>query len=150
MKSKNRAIVIIWGGYPPMIGGGSARIYRVTRYLSNFLRIYLFTEKVKKTRMIESYDNLKVIRLPPSNPKRDKSKHVIYYMQIFIYLLIMCIRIILLYPSLLLMCSKTKPIAIIKEATTWDFGIIEEKIKVRFLFLLFKPWIFVSKLFKNP
>ncbi|KAF5432070.1 Glycosyltransferase involved in cell wall bisynthesis [Candidatus Methanophagaceae archaeon] len=150
MGSNNRAIVLIWGGYPPMIGGGSARIYRVTKYLSDFLRIYLFTQKVKTTRTIENYDNLKVIRLPPSNPKTDKSKHIIYYMQMFISLLIMIMRIILLYPLLLLVCSKTKPIAIIKEATTWDFGIIEEKIKVRFLFLLFKPWVVVSKLLKIP
>lgn len=150
MKSKKQHVVFIWGAYPPVIGGASARIYRIANNLSKFLNIIIFTTRVKNSAIKEKHGGLNVYRVPPTDPKRNHSNRLVYYLKILWHFEVIFTRIILLYPSLLFICSQKKPIAIIKEATTWDFEIIEQKLKLNNLFLLFKPWIFVSKILKIP
>jgi glycosyltransferase involved in cell wall biosynthesis len=150
MTSKKQQIVFIWGAYPPTIGGASARIYRIAAHLSNLFKVCVFTPRVKNSAFKEIRGDLKIYRVPPTNPKIDSSKSLLYYLQISQYFAVILSRIMILYPFLLFTFYREKPIAIIKEATTWDFEIIEQKVKLKSLFLLFKPWIFISKILKIP
>jgi glycosyltransferase involved in cell wall biosynthesis len=150
MISKRKHIVFIWGAYPPTIGGASARIYRVSAHLSKFFRISIFTSKVKNSIIKETIGDLKIYRVPPNNPKISHSNRLLYYLKIFHYFLVISTRFLLLYPCLFFICKKDKPIAIIKEATTWDFEIMEQKVKLKSLFLLFQPWVFTSKFLNIP
>ena len=150
IKSRGKKLIIVWGGYPPSIGGGEARIYRIVKYLSNVFKTDIITQKLKKTPIVDRTDNLCVFRIPPSSPKHKQKNKFQYYYHHISYLVIVTLRILFLYPFFIINFIKERPVAIIKEATTWDFPRFEKYKILKFPFLLLKPWILVSKLFKVP
>jgi len=64
------------------------------------------------------------------------------------------VRLLILLPLLIYSCWKERPIAMIKEATRWDFGVVERKaiaiFPVMAHYRALSPWIIAAKLFKIP
>ena len=73
MKNLNKTLMIIWGVNPPTQGGAAGRMFRVTNYISNYVKINLITKKAKKSNVFEKSKNISLFRLPPSDLKADKS-----------------------------------------------------------------------------
>lgn len=146
----DKSLIIIWGGYPPIQGGASVRISRIVNYISDLVKINLITKKAKNSSIFEKSETMSLFRIPPSDIKTDKSNNFIYYIQVFFNSVFQIIRILYLYPTLYIIGKKSKPIAIVKEATTWELAFLEHIIKTKYLFVLLKPWILISRWFKIP
>lgn len=152
MKKGKRSIFVIWGDFPPIIGGGSARGYRIYKELANRgHNITVFVGKAPNTKIYERITpNLEVIRVPPAfhhflkipklpkfyNPFRKSNTSKITFtkikkpsnaplrkhLNISLHVLVETIKCTLLYFFSIFFYIKRKPDVIIKEATTWDLG----------------------------
>jgi len=119
--SKKHNIFVIWGWFPPFIGGGSARGYRLFNALSergHSVTVFTTMHPGSKTHnRISSTFN--IISIPPS---------LIYPSKTGRYSRVMdsatsTIRYINLYILLTYFCLRQKPDTIIKEATTWVYSL---------------------------
>jgi len=150
-----RKVIFIWGDYPPTTGGASVRISRVTLELSKNFYIELFCQAIQLEPRIKRSANLVVIRVNPPEPKISLGKNPITIIIKGVFrLLTRMVRLLILLPMLIYSCWKERPIAIIKEATRWDFGDVERMIVKIFPFAVhyraFSPWFIAAKLFKIP
>jgi glycosyltransferase involved in cell wall biosynthesis len=150
-----RKVIFIWGDYPPTTGGASVRIFRITQELSKKFNIELFCQAIPLEPRIKRSANMAVIRVKPSEPKLVTAKSPIrIIIGGIIRFLTRMVRLLILLPLLIYSCWKEKPIAIIKEATRWDFGDVERKILTTFPAMVhyraLSPWFIAAKLFKIP
>lgn len=148
-----RKVIFIWGDYPPTTGGASVRIFRVAQELSKKYNIELFCQAIPLEPRIKQSVNLTVIRVNPPGLKIGGGSIRRHIRGIF-WFLTQTVRLLILLPMLMSSCWKERPIAIIKEATRWDFDGLETRVVRIFPFIahyrVFSPWFIAAKLFKVP
>jgi len=149
--NKKRSLFIIWGKFPPFIGGGAIRAYRIYGALSDRGHtITVFTPKHPGTKIYERVSsNFRVLRVPPSlrySPKRGR-------LAWFLRVVTETIRYFNLYLFLLYFYLRQKPDIIIKEGVTWVF---DSRITRYFRLDVFSiasrtaPWVLLKKLVHVP
>ena len=179
MKNDKHSVFVIWGSFPPEIGGGSVRGYRIYKELADRgYGVTLFVGKSPNTKIYERITaNLEVIRVPPAfhyflkYPKLPKFQYILKksdtstktsnkinnsshsslrkYLKISLYIFIGLIKCTLLYFFLTFFYFKRKPAIIIKEATTWDLGWNVIDYLKTDLYIL-KSWLILKKITKRP
>ncbi|MFH0861099.1 MAG: glycosyltransferase family 4 protein [Candidatus Altiarchaeota archaeon] len=138
-------IFIIWGNFPPVIGGGSSRGYRVFKELANRgHKINVFVGKIPGTPSHERLSkNLELYRVPPSfhYPLRKG-----VYVRILNHFVIL-IRYLALFPLLVYLHLREPANLMIVEATNWEFSPkIMKFLKINTLMI--SPWVMFKKIFR--
>lgn len=145
--NKKHNLFIIWRGFPPLIGGGAARGYRIYKALSERGHtVTVFTEKPRGTKIYERLSsNIQVIRVPPSLRYLSKRRRLSWFLRVVTSTL----RYFNLYLFLLFFYLRHKPDIIVKEATTWVF---DTRVTRFFRIEVFRiaPWVLLKKLARAP
>jgi len=150
--NKKHSLFVVWGRFPPFIGGGAARGYRIYKVLSEREHtVTVFVVKPRGTKIYERISpNFQIIKIPPSlilPPRRGR-------LSWFLRVVTNTIRYSNLYLFLLYFYLRQKPDIILKEAHTWVFD--SPKILRYFRLDVFgiasriAPWVLLRKLANAP
>ncbi len=148
---KKLKVFVIWGSFPPSIGGGAARGYRIYKALSD--RGYNVTVFVVKPPGAKVYErvslNFQVVRVPPSRRVLSSRGGLSWFLSV----VTSTVRYVNLYLFLLYFYLRQKPDIIIKEAPAWIFDSNITRyfgLDIFFLASRISPWILIKKLAHAP
>ena len=144
---ENLTIYVFWGNFPPVVGGGSSRGYRIyTELARRGHKIKVFVGKVPGTLFHERLsENIDLYRIPPAFtyplPKGILTRILKQFVILFRYLFLL--------PFLVYLNFKDPAGLIVVEGTTWELSRkVMSKFNVNLVFL--SPWALFRKIVKKP
>ena len=117
--NKKHSLFVVWGRFPPFIGGGAARGYRLYKALSDRgYQVTVFTAKPPGTKIYERVSpDFQIIKIPPSLVLNIKKGWYHWGWS----MMASTIRYFNLYLFLLYFSLRQKPNVIVQEGSTWVF-----------------------------